>query len=106
MSNSSMKDVTALRATLFDTIDGIKNKSISLDQAKVINDLSQTIINSAKVEVEHLRTVKATHGSGFIPALVDKQEGSDDPVVNGFGTYETTNGTVTRAHGRTVHKLR
>lgn len=104
--SSSMKGITDLRATLFDTIDGIKNKSISLDQAKVINDLSQTIINSAKVEVEHLRTVKATHGSGFIPALVDKQEGSDEPVGTGLGTYETTNGTVTRQPGRTVHRLK
>lgn len=48
-------NITELRNILFDTIRGLKNKTIDTEQAKAINDTAQTIINSAKVEVDHAR---------------------------------------------------
>ncbi len=40
---------------------------MDIDRAKAINDVAQTIINSAKVEVDALKIIGGT-GSGFIPA--------------------------------------
>lgn len=61
-----------LRRRLFETIDGVKSGATSVEQAKTIGELSQVIVNSAKVEVEHLR---ATEGrSKFIPVLHDEDK--------------------------------
>lgn len=60
-------DITELRSILFDTLRGLKEKSIDIDQAKAINDTAQTIINSAKVEVDHAKVTGKTSSSGFLP---------------------------------------
>ena len=57
MSEHSIDD---LRKRLFETIDGVKAGTINLEQARTISELSQVVVNSAKVEVEFLR---ATDGS-------------------------------------------
>jgi len=61
-------DATELREHLFATIRGLKDKSISIEQAKAISDTAQTIINGAKVEVEYAKVVGAEIGSSFLPA--------------------------------------
>lgn len=61
-----MSDINALRAHLFDALQAVKNGSISIEQAKAVSEIGQTIINSAKLEVDYC---KATGGSiigGFI----------------------------------------
>lgn len=65
-----VNDITAVRTALFDTLRalGDKDKPMDIDRAKAINEVAQTIINSAKVEVDALRVIGGT-GSGFIPAL-------------------------------------
>jgi hypothetical protein len=50
-----MKTVNDLRDVLFDTMEKLKNGEIHIDQAKAISELGQTIINSAKVEVEYAK---------------------------------------------------
>lgn len=75
-----MNDVTALRKHLFDAIEGVKNKTMSIEQAKAIADISQTVINSAKVEVDYAKATSGKCASGFLP---------DVPAVQ----------------GRTVHRL-
>ena len=50
-----MKNITDLRATLFDTLEAIKAGKLDIDRAKAINEVAQTIINTAKVEVDHLK---------------------------------------------------
>jgi hypothetical protein len=40
---------------------------MDIDRAKAVADVAQTIINSAKVEIEHIKIVGG-EGSGFIPA--------------------------------------
>lgn len=66
MSNHTIDD---LRKRLFETIDGVKDGSITIEKAKTIGDLSQVIVNSAKTEVEYLR---ATGGgeSAFIASAI------------------------------------
>lgn len=57
-----------LRNHLFATLEALQDKDnpMDLDRAKTIAEVSQQIINSAKVEVEFLEVVGGK-GSGFIP---------------------------------------
>ena len=61
-------DVTKLRNHLFDTLDCLKNKTIDIERAKAICEVSQTIINSAKVEVDFAKVTGKQIGSTFLPA--------------------------------------
>lgn len=62
-------DVTELRQELFETLRALKDKQapMDIDRAKAVVDVAQAIINSAKVEVDHMK-VAGSAGSGFIPA--------------------------------------
>lgn len=65
MSKHTIDD---LRNTLFETLQALKDKDqpMEIDRALAIKDVAQVIVNSAKVEVEHLR-IAGGAGSGFIP---------------------------------------
>lgn len=58
-----------LRNHLFETIERLKDddEPMDLERAKTISGVAQTVINSAKVEVDYLKTTGAVSGSGFIP---------------------------------------
>ena len=58
-----------LRNHLFATLEALQDaeKPMPLERATALADVAQTIINSAKVEVEFLRAVQARKGTGFIP---------------------------------------
>lgn len=66
MTDHTIQD---LRRRLFETIDGVKDGSIDIERARMIGDISQVIVNTARVEVEYL---KATGGgeSTFIDSAV------------------------------------
>lgn len=57
--------INDLRTELFVAIKGIRDGSLDTEKAKLIAELSQVIINSAKVEVDYLNKVGGT-GTGFI----------------------------------------
>lgn len=61
-----MKDISALREVLFETLEGLKAGKMDIDRAKAINDTAQVLVNTAKVEVDYLKTVEARNGTGFI----------------------------------------
>ncbi len=103
--------ITDLRAHLFATIEGLRDKDnpLAIDRAKAVAEVAQTIINSAKVEVEHMKVSGEIDGTGFIvPALpgTASTTGQAAPragltVVrddkNGVTTVEQKNGmTITR----------
>lgn len=69
-ATTQTNDITTVRNALFDTLRGLSDKAnpMEIDRAKAINEVAQTIINSAKVEVDALRVIGGI-GSGFIPAL-------------------------------------
>lgn len=70
MSNDNT--IKGLRDIMFDTLRGVKNGSIDIDKAKAINDTAQTIINSAKVEVDFMKvTGHAGVATGFISGGVE-----------------------------------
>lgn len=66
-----------LRNHLFATLEALQDEKNPMDlaRAKAISDVSQTIINSAKVEVEFLNAVSGATASGFFP----KEEVSGTP---------------------------
>lgn len=57
----SKKNIDDLRDLLFATIEGVKAGTVDIEKAKVIGDLSQVMVNTAKIEVEY---TKATGGKG------------------------------------------
>lgn len=60
--------ITDLHAHLFETLAGLRDGTITAEQAATISQVAQTIINTAKVEVDYLRVTGQQHGSGFLPA--------------------------------------
>lgn len=77
MSKNTIDD---LREHLFATLRGLTdpNAPMDIERARAVSDVAQVVINSAKVEVEHLK-VTGGKGSGFLepaaPALEDKPAG-------------------------------
>lgn len=61
--------ISDLRNHLFATLEALRDKDspMEIDRAKAISEVAQTIINSAKVEVEFIRET-GSNGSGFIEA--------------------------------------
>jgi hypothetical protein len=82
-SNRSSKTIEDLRARLFDAIDGVKAGTMPLETARVIGDLSQTIVNTAKVECEYLRLVDDVDkpASAFLQGSKDDEQ---TPLPNGI----------------------
>jgi hypothetical protein len=58
-------DITELRSALFDTLRGIKDGSIDIEKAKAINDTCQTLVNTAKVEINYLLVTNTQPDSVF-----------------------------------------
>jgi hypothetical protein len=85
-------NIDNLREHLFDTLKGIKDGSMTVDQAKVMGEVGQVLINSAKVEVDYIR---ANNGgkSNFITLEVKQ-------------ITQTATGTKTINGASTVHQLR
>ncbi len=56
-----------LRNHLFAALEGLadEEKPMDIERAKAISEVAQTLINSAKVEVEYLKTAGGC-GSGFL----------------------------------------
>lgn len=77
-------DITELRAALFDTLRDLKAGKMDLDRAKAINETAQVIINSAKVEVDHMKVAGGC--SHFIA-------GDDSPTL--VTSMSTQSGTKT-----------
>jgi len=79
------KTITDLRERLFDALDGLASGKIDVATARAVSDLSQTIINSAKVEVEARKALGMTSEVEFIgaPALVAPKNG--DAIEKGPG---------------------
>jgi hypothetical protein len=63
--------INGLRGHLFDMLANLKDpeKKIDTERYKLANDMAQTIINSAKVEVDAARVYGHKPGTGFIPTV-------------------------------------
>jgi len=85
-------DVNDLREDLKLTIQALRSgdPSMTVEKAKAISELGQTIINSAKVEVDMLRAVgtRVMTPTGFVPLAsqgdtLDKQDGAQRQQLEG-----------------------
>jgi len=71
-----MNTIDQLREHLFETLKALRDPVNPMDvaRAKTIADVAQVVINSAKVEVEHMKVLPGS-GTGFIPEAI-KTEGN------------------------------
>lgn len=88
---NSKNDIAALRETLFETLRGLKDGSVSPEKARAINETGQTIINTAKVEVEYLKQTGARAGTGFI-AIAKSEHDPHAPEPTSTGVKLPTPG--------------
>jgi hypothetical protein len=68
-------DAAALREHLFEALNKLQNRSISVEDAKAICDVSQTVINLAKVEVEYAKATGSDLRGGFLSPKNEKLTG-------------------------------
>lgn len=72
MAKNKIED---LRDHLFATIEGLRDGSMDNATAKAITNASQSIINTAKVEVDFIKAMGGIgEGSGFIPLEARKPD--------------------------------
>lgn len=76
-----------LRNHLFETIEMLKedDKRMTVEKAKVISEVAQTIVNTAKVEVDYLRATEQHKGTGFIDLEPKKPSLPGNGVVRALG---------------------
>jgi len=70
MSRGTRNKIEDLRNHLFAALEGLSDPDnpMDIERAKAISDVGQTIINSAKLEIDYLKTVGGTRAAtGFIP---------------------------------------
>ncbi len=65
-----------LRDHLFETLEGLKDKEepMELDRARAISEVAQTIINSAKAEVDLLKAIGGLPGSEFFEHIEESRD--------------------------------
>lgn len=95
-----MSDINELRDYLFSALRGLKDGSIKIDQARAMSDVAQTIINTAKVEVEYLRVTGQDQGTGFVPIA----KANEPPRIG--AKIPTHTGTDTVVPGGVVHRMK
>jgi hypothetical protein len=69
---STSKTVDDLRDHLFATIAGLRDGSVDVEKARAISDVAQTIINSAKVEVDAARLAGRDQAPKFLAGEAEK----------------------------------
>jgi hypothetical protein len=59
-----------LRNHLFATLEALQDEEnpMDIERAKAISDVAQVIVNSAKIEVDYIKALGRTEGTGFIPS--------------------------------------
>ena len=95
------KTIADLRDRLFDTLDALSDKDtpMEIERARAISDIAQTIINSAKVEVDHMR-LSGGAGTGFVPEQSAAPAALEPPLRLGLVDQAKAAGAVR------THKLR
>lgn len=73
-----------LRNHLFAALEALadEDKPMDIARAKAISDVAQTVINSAKVEIDYIRQVGGKPVSGFIP---DEAAALPAPALRAIG---------------------
>ena len=59
-SNNQVSNISDLYGALMQTINGLRDGSVSVDQAKAINEAAQVMVNAGKLECEYLKIAERT----------------------------------------------
>lgn len=89
--------IQTLRDELFATLQDLRAGKIDVSTAKAVGEIGQTIINSAKAELDFMRQT-GQGGTGFVPAL--------EAPTPAAGERTTPTGTVTPTPTGVVHRMR
>lgn len=78
-----MKTVDDLRTHLFETLAALRDEKnpMDIDRAKAISDVAQTIINTAKVEVDFMRATGSAPKTGFLPQSEPEKPALPEGIV-------------------------
>ena len=78
-----------LRNHLFETLERLKDgdKAMDLERAKTISEVAQTIINSAKVEVDFARQMGASPSGAFFGAAPEGEQRLELATGEQVGTF-------------------
>ena len=60
-SQAGQSSIGALQEVLMQSLRDVRAGTLDTSKARAVNDLAQTLINSAKVEIDFLRATKRTH---------------------------------------------
>lgn len=71
----STRNIDDVREALFKALDGLADKTLDIERAKAISEVAQTIINSAKVEVDYRRVTGQTGESKFLESATELPDG-------------------------------
>ena len=74
------KNISDLRDGLFEAMQMLKDGKLTVEQAKAISEMSQVVINSAKVEVDYIRA----NNGGEMPFLEAVGNDNLPPGVTGI----------------------
>lgn len=83
---ANARTIDDLRSALFAALDGLTDKQnpMDIERAKAVSEVAQTIINSAKVEVEYAKATGAS-GSTFLEmAPIKKPDGEQSGLPKGI----------------------
>lgn len=95
-------NIQGLRDIMFATLRGVKDGSIKVEQAKAINDTAQTIINSAKVEVDFIKaTGQASAATSFLSGHGGNKQITNTPTGTKVVEKDPETGIIS-----TVHRMR
>ena len=111
-------DINALRSHLFETLQALRDKDnpMEVERARAISEVAQTVINTAKVELDFLKHT-GTDSSHFVPDPQDAPSALPTPdnlpamprgaVVEPGQENQVRTGTVVRDHaaGVTRHRM-
>lgn len=98
-------NLDGVRDALFKTLRALQDKDnpMDIDRAKAVSDVAQTIINTAKVEVDFMRVTGQTTA---LPSFITGKEGQPPQVSNTpTGTKSVTHDQATGVTS-TVHRMR
>ena len=106
MSEAIKPGIENLREHLFATLKGLSEKTMDIATAKTISEVSQTIINSAKVEIEFQTQTKRLIKSAFFPSAepLEAKKEAIEPPKN--GQTQTKHGILESNGNSTVHRMR
>lgn len=97
------KNIADLRDLLFEAIEGVRSGSLDIAQAKTINELSKTLVDTGRVEIENANATGAMSGEFLdtstahrLPAPV--QQTQERTALGVRTTTTLQNGAVVHQH--------